>query len=578
MSGNISNMIVKLQSGLLDSTQSLNNSDAPHQIDKKAMLVYCGNFESMDGFVEVKEEHINKLLEKRNSLLSKATRMMNGDVPVSYHPPIQLDHSLSAKDTVGRLVGDFQVGEHVSDDGQKVKALFSVLRFMGKENVERVIDGRWLHLSIGADLETGDFKEITITPFPAAANAMLLSKNKVNMATKTEKHEGKSYKITQGPGVSWYLEIEDIKRGPFQSENDAVLAAKQIIDSGVLNKFTQGGKMFERLKAYLMQTQKLTSEDAHKKLTEMPENEKKMMEDEEKMKHEKMRKYLMDTKKMMEKDADEMLAGMDMNKIKELMDEVDNYEKMMKVEQDQKMSEEKGSEQAAQERNKKVMNMSKVKEDITRLSSDFRAKQDSFRLATNKSKITTRLSKLRSEAKITPAEIKKIDLTRLSAANDETIDAVLKTYESREPVIITDIFGSKSSTSTSQVYKQARMSKLEAEIRANMPLLQKTAPQRLNEMPKGYESSPANIHIDVMPEEMNKEIEEIYAMMDKDSKMAKDMLMKYMTKYMKHMNNGNMDHEYMMDQDKHMKEMEDSMKHMQAKFDELSSIASTLVQ
>src|SRR5271157_5024170 len=108
-------------------------------------------------------------MEKHNSILKKATRLASGEPHPRVYPPIQLDHSKSARDTVGRLVGDLTMGEYELADGKKVQALKGKVRVLGKENVERVEDGRWAHLSIGADLKKHELSELSITPFPAAS-------------------------------------------------------------------------------------------------------------------------------------------------------------------------------------------------------------------------------------------------------------------------------------------------------------------------------------------------------------------------------------------------------------------------
>ncbi len=169
-------MLVRLkESGSIDPTEKA-DGDSEISIDRRAMLVYAGTFESMDGEVIVEPEHIKSLVKNHNSVLSKVKRLASGTVHLKHYPPIQLDHSTSARDTVGRLVGDLSVEDHETPDGKKVPAVFGMVRFLGKENVERVNDGRWTHLSIGADFEKGTVSELSVTPFPAAKQASLLSK------------------------------------------------------------------------------------------------------------------------------------------------------------------------------------------------------------------------------------------------------------------------------------------------------------------------------------------------------------------------------------------------------------------
>jgi hypothetical protein len=166
--------LVKLSVGHFSEGETV---EAEGHIDKPVMLVYSGKFQSMDGEVEITDEHIEKLAQNHNSFLSKFKRLAGGEIPAKAQPPIQLDHSPSATMTVGRLIGELTAGDY-DDDGVKKRALFGKLRVLGKENVEKVKDGRWTHVSIGADLDDGKLNELSITPFPAAPNASLLSKGK----------------------------------------------------------------------------------------------------------------------------------------------------------------------------------------------------------------------------------------------------------------------------------------------------------------------------------------------------------------------------------------------------------------
>src|SRR6267154_240501 len=111
-------MIVKLKTGTFEGEATVDESKG--YLDKKAMLVYTGKFESMDGPVEIKDEDIDKLVENHNSVLKKLGRLAEGISGYKFSPPIQLDHSTSAKDTVGRLVGNLEHGEH-EVDGKKMK-------------------------------------------------------------------------------------------------------------------------------------------------------------------------------------------------------------------------------------------------------------------------------------------------------------------------------------------------------------------------------------------------------------------------------------------------------------------------
>jgi hypothetical protein len=223
--------IVRLLSGSFSDTETKDVSDSV--IEKPVMLVYEGKFMSMDGEVDVTKDHIENLASNHNGLLAKFARMATGEIPLKECPPIQLDHSVSARDTVGRLVGNLDIGEYDDGEGKK-KALYGKLRIMGKENVEKVKDGRWTHVSIGADLEAGKLTELSITPFPAAPKASMLraklaSEKKVNTQTINGVPVD-IYAMKQAGEIFYYCAIDgDPVCDPQDSIKQAVDEAKKFI-------------------------------------------------------------------------------------------------------------------------------------------------------------------------------------------------------------------------------------------------------------------------------------------------------------------------------------------------------------
>ena len=79
-------------------------------------------------------------------------------------PPIQLDHSKSARDTQG-YVRALRVAED---------RLLALTEFLGTYAVENVKAGLWRKLSGGMYLNPRRMKELTVTPFPAVGTARLL--------------------------------------------------------------------------------------------------------------------------------------------------------------------------------------------------------------------------------------------------------------------------------------------------------------------------------------------------------------------------------------------------------------------
>ncbi len=344
-------------------------------VDRPAMLMYAGEFETAEGPVTITPAHIDLLVLKHNALLSRIKRL-GTTVPLKNCPPIQLDHSTSARDTVGRLVGDVFRGDHELDDGTTSPAVFGVLRILGAENVERVNDGRWTHVSPGVDLDEGRFRELTITPFPAAKNASLLKAPPVGVGDPVVKETKLSSETTEGDGMN---------------------------------------------KAQL-------------------------------------KKYLMGVKGLSEADADTQLVKLegDAAGIAALTAEESAH----------------GAKLIADAAAAETVRLGAAREKITTLSASFKTNLVASQLAATQGRILTRLSRLRAEAKVTPAEIKKIDIAKLSAQGDDAINLVLKTYEDREPVIFVGQFGSQKAADVSKLAdKKKAMAKLEAETRANMSLL-----------------------------------------------------------------------------------------------------------
>lgn len=349
-------------------------------LERPAMLVYSGQFESADGPVDVTSDHLTTLVSMHNGRVEELLTAHGGEIPMKEFPPIQLDHSSSALHTVGRVVGKLSLGQFKHANGLEVPAIYGMARFMGKENIEKVEDGRWTHLSVGADFENGYLRELTVTPFPAAPKASLLSEN---------------LKVT---------------------------------------KLSAEGTVAMRTK-------------------------------------EEMRKYLTSRKGLSENDADMHLSKCDadaaeMSKLSAECDEDDKKLSEENADKDRKDKEEKEKASTAR--------MSAARTQITQLSAGFTSHVTAARLAAKQGKILTRLSRLRAAGKITPAEVKKLDVRELAAAADASVDLVMKSYENREPVIHVGQLGSIKGTDLSQLSagrEATSMSELEAETRKNMSLL-----------------------------------------------------------------------------------------------------------
>jgi hypothetical protein len=394
--------------------------------DRPVMMVYVGSFDSMDGPVTISEETIDLLARNHNSLLEKVKRLMNGAVPMKDCPPLQLDHSAAATHTIGRLVGPLTKGL-ANIDGAEVPALFGTARFLGRENVEKAQDGRYTHVSIGADLEEGIINELSVTPFPAAPKAALLSKKRLAA------FDGVEYEVVEvSPGEYDIYVGGEIVTHHAGSASEVDAEAKRYIQEK-----KGDASMHEKLKKHLMDKKKMSAEDAEKLSKECLAHHMKHMG----MDEEKMGKHMADAK-------DEEMSRMS--------DEYDTAMKHLK-ETDGGTGGESDDKRMAR------------KAEFTKLALGVRAGNSELRTDLRKATIAARLSRLRSEGKITPAEMKKLDVVKMSLLTDGEMNAALSSFDSREPFPLGVAHGTTKAEAIDKITKKYRMAKLELETRMNMP-------------------------------------------------------------------------------------------------------------
>lgn len=480
-------------------------SEDKSRLDKAVLMVYTGKFESMDGPVEIKDEDIEKLASNHNGFMSKLGRLASGDVHPRHNPPLQLDHSTSARDTVGRLVGDLSVGEHTLEDGKKVKALMGTARVLGKENVEKVEDGRWAHLSGGFDLENHKVSELTITPFPAAAEAHMLSRSSrmADKVVKSVSYEGKSITVKQDPSNDEeFLGYVDGKQVcSYGDVESCIETCKERIDnrkmSRLMEKTTYKDEEYRvyksadadwhwetRYHAGICKTKDEANAEAKADIDEFKVKHPQLSSEdtmgykdlkEKAALYEKCRKHLTEHKKMSEEDADKHLEAAKHEELTAMSEEHDKELKhLAEKEEVEKVEKEKLAAQ-----------MTAHKPALVKLAKSMKDSGAKVRLAESASKIRVRLGKLRASAKITPAEIKGIKIDDLASKSDDVINAALSSYEGRQPVIDTGLYGSTKAMSPANLagsLKKLNMEREELQTRLNMPSKREGALKRLAEI------------------------------------------------------------------------------------------------
>jgi hypothetical protein len=387
-------------------------------------------------------------------------------------------------------------------------------------------------------LEDGKFQEVTVTPFPAAANASLMSRGPTSLSqaeyralfekavnsvpgvrpTKVDVSESgaRAYYGDEGRAKAAKDALEKVSglkslEMKQESDNLWVLECKFSPVNGV--KLNEGDAMLEKLKAYLTGFKKLSAEDAEKKLAEMPDDEKKKLMTESEAaqaKRDRMKGYLMAVKGMDEESAEKHLTEVSQEDLKKLEAEVDEHEKLAAKNADtEKMSTEEQTE------SDKVKMMKESQEKLAKLSQGMGARLASIKLAAKESKIISRLSGLKASMKITPAEIKKIDVKRLAKENDATIEAVLSSYESREPVVFAGIIGTTQTINMAAAEKARLAKEMEKDILASMPFTSRLRKSSLAEGEQEGAADKVEIHVDTDPHtDLMTEYNELCKMMD----------------------------------------------------------------
>lgn len=407
--------------------------------DRKALLVYSGDFDSMEGLVTITPDDIMKLAQNHNENLTRLAGSSDGEAPVGKCPPIQLDHSQSAKDTVGRVLGKVNIGTYTRDDGIVVPALFcDKLRFLGEENVVKVKDGRWSELSLGADLEDHAITEITVTPFPAAVGSALLKQGAKMNRKKMMKYLMEEKEMSEGEAKEHIKACgEDktkMKKLMEDSDKFCEKEAKMAGDDDDDAKLSNAEDLPE-------------SPEGKANLDHTNENGANLTGDDDDDAH--LTEEEKEAAKLKAEDEEEEAA-------------LSNAEELPENEV--------GSTYSVPGANL-MANMKNAK--LKAKAQKFAKLSRNFQVQLAKTQITNKLARLRSQGKITPAEIKKMDVVKLARSGHA--DAVLSSYENREPQIHSGVYGTTKAINLSQIHKDFEKASLENETRKNMSLKRNSA-------------------------------------------------------------------------------------------------------
>lgn len=185
--------------------------------------------------------------------LKKIVDNFNGEERI----PIQLDHSTSAKDTVGITKRVW-----LSDDGTEIHG---ELEFLGKENVDRVRLGLWKQVSVGLSIKQPEMKllEVSITPFPALEEAQVFSKDNGG--------DEMNGKMTEPENKTEMTEIEEIrtKFAKIKAEKEKLEEKIRFMESQeTIEQFVLDGKTTPAMKETELKLFHSMSEEQQKEFIE----------------------------------------------------------------------------------------------------------------------------------------------------------------------------------------------------------------------------------------------------------------------------------------------------------------------
>lgn len=162
--------------------------------------------------------------------------------------PLQLDHSDSARDTIGRILDVFQEGD----------TLYGHLLFLGEDAVKNVLLGKWKKVSIGARLKDKKLVEVSITPFPALTDAEIFSmKGEIELSNTAGKVKGQQDATPEKVEVQ--TDKTDFKVEKIEGKEEFKVSEFRELQANFVQlhkMFTESEKEKMTLKASLEETQK----------------------------------------------------------------------------------------------------------------------------------------------------------------------------------------------------------------------------------------------------------------------------------------------------------------------------------
>jgi len=185
---------------LKGSSGSVQNGESDKAVDgqlrKKCILVHSGpdgseiTFESGDGEIKFDADRIKNIVKNQNQVMDALRKEYGDAMPIGAYDPVLDQHENDSNDRIrGRMTDNLEYAVmDVPKVGKNVSCAVTWITFIGEDNIQKVLDGRIYHLSIGIDENSDTLGEVSTVIEPAAPGAMLLSQSKdVKKSRKEER-------------------------------------------------------------------------------------------------------------------------------------------------------------------------------------------------------------------------------------------------------------------------------------------------------------------------------------------------------------------------------------------------------
>lgn len=188
---------------------------------------------------------------------------------------------------------------------------------------------------------------------------------------------------------------------------------------------------------------------------------------------------------------------------------------------------------------KRSAKLSEMKESLTKLTSKLESTRKDIKLTARKGEVTHRLTNLMRSGRLTPAEYKKMDIKKLAALDDSSLNTVVESFENREPVIDPTQRGTTDATTFSDLAKgmaKSQMKRLKGETLKDFKKLGKKLNAEMEAELEDLEDPKEDAKMKKHMEDLEEEVKD-----DAGKKMSSGEMKKHLEDLKKHLESGDVE-------------------------------------